>query len=801
MKLPRILKLKSSIATRLTWHIILSITAVFIVILIFIILIFCIAGFILLLLLNITAIQVSNEKINNVFATVETAISNNVPEVWENLNNDKHLFFVQENILALNPNIVGAAVAFNPDYEPKKGQSFAPYAYRDSTGIHSKQLNEPSYDYQHQEWYQKPIELGKGTWSEPYIDKGGGEIPMITYSLPLTNNHGEIYAIQTADISLGWLSDLTQEMDSTFNDQLNWSYDDDLSEQAYSFIVSREGTFVVHPNQAYVHNKTILDFFKENAVKNTNISDSKNGNSEVFKGKNNRLYMMFYSPIEHTGWTMGVIIPIKNILDPVFYFIVALIVIMIIGLIIIALICQSVIRHITKPLRLFADSADEIAKGNFRAGLPKIKSKDEMLRLRNSFETMQTSLIRQIKESKIVNEEKGRMESELQIANNIQQSMLPKHFPPYPDRDDIDIYGRLRPAKEVGGDLFDFFLRDEKLFFCIGDVSGKGVPASLVMAVTRSLFRSISAHENRPAKIVNAINESITKENDSNMFVTFFMGVLDLPTGRLRFCNSGHNAPIIAKQDDTKFLDIISNIPLGVLPDFHFEEQECTISYGTTIFLYTDGVNEAENKEHKQLGDNRILSIAQNMYDISSYQQIKIMTDSVVKHADGAEQSDDLTMLSIKYLHQQDKDAKSKCLTLKNEIEELNKLPEFVEAVCEDAGVDTGLIVSLNLALEEAVTNVVLYAYQNGEGFVDIDAVYNKKCLKFVITDTGIAFDPTKKEAVDITLGVEERSIGGLGIHLVRQIMDSVNYERVDGKNVLTLRKILTHGTTRKVQE
>ena len=208
------------------------------------------------------------------------------------------------------------------------------------------------------------------------------------------------------------------------------------------------------------------------------------------------------------------------------------------------------------------------------------------------------------------------------------------------------------------------------------------------------------------------------------------------------------------------------------------------------LFFFT--LNEAENKVHEQLGDDQALAVAHKMYSLTPHEQINIMTDTVTKHAGGAEQSDDLTMLSIKYLHQQDEQARSKHLTLKNEVEELNKLPEFVDSVCEEAGVDMALVASLNLALEEAVTNVVLYAYQKGEGLVDIDAVYTDKRLKFVITDSGIAFDPTKKEAADTTLSVEERSIGGLGIHLVRQIMDSVNYERVDGKNVLTLRKNLT---------
>ena len=790
MKLPRIFKRKSSIAKRLTWRVILSMTVVFTAILAFILFIICIAGFILLLLLNVTAIQVSNERINNVFATVETAVTNNVPEVQENMGNDHRLYFAQENLLVLNPNIVGAAVAYNPNYEPKKGQPFSPYAYRDSTGIHTKQLTDKEYDYQHQEWYQRPIELGEGVWSEPYIDKGGGEVPMITYSWPLINSRGEFYAVQTADISLGWLSDLTKEMDDTYNDHLNWSWNN-ISEQAYSFIVSREGTFVVHPNEAYVLNKTIQDFFKENAKKSINISDTQKGKSKIFIGKNNNVYIMFYSPIEHTDWAMGVIIPLMNILNPVFYFLTALIVFMAIGLIIVALICRGVIRRITKPLRRFADSADEIAKGNFLVELPKIKSKDEMLRLRNSFETMQTSLVKQIEETKIMNEEKGRIEGELHTARHIQMSMLPKTFPPFPERDDLDIYGQLAPAKEVGGDLYDFYIRDEKLFFCIGDVSGKGVPASLVMAVTRSLFRSSSSHENRPSRVINTINDAIARDNESNMFVTFFMGVLDLPTGRLRYCNAGHNAPIFIKQDKVDFLPVIPNIPLGVVTDFQFEEQETWMPHGATIFLFTDGLNEAENNQHEQLGDERILAVEQDAFNLSPQEQINKMTQAVNKHVNGAEQSDDMTMLNIKYTYQHDEQAKSRHLILKNKVEELNKLPEFVDTVCEEAGIDMALIASLNLALEEAATNVVLYAYGKDEGDVDIEAVYTDKYLKFILTDTGSAFDPTQKEEVDTTLGVEERQIGGLGIHLVRQIMDSVNYERIKGKNVLTLIKRL----------
>ena len=788
MKLPRIFKRKSSIAKRLAWRIILSMTVVFTGILAFILIIIWAFGTVLLVGINFAAMQVSTEKINNVFVTVETAVTNNVPEVKENLGNDKRLYFAQENLLTLNPNIIGSAVAYNPAYGPKKGQPFSPYAYRDSMGIHTKQLTDEKYDYQHQEWYEEPMEQGKGTWSEPYVDKGGGEIPMITYSLPLINNEGDIYAIHTADISLDWLSDLMREMDNNYNEEF---FLNDSDNPAYSFIISYEGTFIVHPEQSYVLSKNIQDFFKEKGSAPVVMSGSHNTTTRLFIDNNNKYNVLFYSSIQRTDWTMGVMVPLINIIKPVLYIVGILLVIMILGLIVVALMCRGVIKRITKPLRRFADSADEISKGNFQAELPKIKSKDEMLRLRNSFETMQTSLVRQIEETKIMNEEKGRLEGELHTARHIQMSMLPKTFPPFPERDDLDIYGLLAPAKEVGGDLYDFYIRDEKLFFCIGDVSGKGVPASLVMAVTRSLFRSTSSHENRPSRIINIINDAIARDNESNMFVTFFLGILDLPTGRLRYCNAGHNAPISIKQDKVGFLQVIPNIPIGVLTDFQFEEQETWLPHGATIFLFTDGLNEAENNNHEQFGDGRILAVEQDAYNLSAQEQIDKMTQAVKMHVNGAEQNDDMTMLSIKYVYQHDEQAKSRHLILKNQVEELNKLPEFVDTVCEEAGIDMVLIASLNLALEEAATNVVLYAYGKNEGEVDIEAVYTEKYLKFILTDTGVAFDPTQKEEVDTTLSVEERQIGGLGIHLVRQIMDSVNYERINGKNVLTLIKRL----------
>ena len=792
-------------AKRLTWRVVGAMTIIMTVISVFIFGIFWLLGSGMLTGLYLTEANVLNERINNAFTTVEVALANNVPEVEENIHNDQRQYYAVEHLLRLNPNIVGAAVAYNPDYEPKKGQPFAPYAFRDSTGIHTKQLNSKSYDYLHQHWYTAPLEQKQGTWSEPYIDEGGGNIPMITFSLPLTNSKGEIYAVQTADIALDWMNDLRQEMEKTLDDDTSNFFGNSIGESAYSFIVTRQGAFITHPDKQLVLNRSLYEYFHETILTQNNDSSIVNdilkndGNTiRFFIDKKNKVNVSFSSEIKRTDWKLIVVVPLNNIIKPINYIIVTFLAIMFFGILLVALICRHSIRRVTKPLRRFADSADEIAKGNFQAELPRIKTKDEMLRLRNSFETMQASLVRQIEETRTVNEEKGRMESELHIARNIQMAMLPKTFPPFPDRSDIDIYAQLMPAKEVGGDLYDFYIRDEKLFFCIGDVSGKGVPASLVMAVTRSLFRSLSAHENRPSRILRAINDSMSKDNESDMFVTFFMGVLDLPTGRLRYCNAGHNAPVAIASTSrhsphpTQFLNVIPNLPFGIITDWKYEEQEVVMVHGDTLFLYTDGLNEAENFRHQPFGDQAILTVAQTIGALSAKEQTEAMTEAVNRHVNDAEQSDDLTILCLKYLPIQDENVHSSHLTLLNNVDELNKLPEFVDTVCEEAHIDMMMVTSLNLALDEAVTNVVLYAYGDREGTVDIEAIYTDKYIKFIITDSGIPFDPTQTQEVDITLGVEERPIGGLGIHLVRQIMDTVNYERTDGKNILTLTKKLT---------
>lgn len=769
-----------SIAGRLTFRVTATILVIFTVITAVIYAFVWALGFGAGLFYYRQKIDRSNEKINGILSSVETAVANNQLEIDENINAPDKMFDITEHILQQNPNIVGSAVAFRPNFYPQKGRQFAPYAYRQDSLILTKQLGSASYDYHHMDWYEGPMKEGKGYWSNPYLDEGGGEIPMITYSIPLNDRKEKKCGVLTADIALDWLSDLIKEED----------YDDFLD--TYCFVIGRDGTFIVHPNKELVLKETVQEYCKrtdgaeDDSLAVKMLAGGRGTNSIKVDGVR---HFISYAPIERTGWAMCIVVPIDNLFE-IGYILGAIVaIIMLMGVFIMSVVCYLNIRSVTKPISRFAYTADQIAKGNFLVVLPQVKSKDEMLRLRNSFATMQRSLIRQIEETKQINEQKGRMESELQIARDIQMTMLPKTFPPFPDRSDIDVYAQLKPAKEVGGDLYDFYIRDEKLLYCIADVSGKGVPASLLMAMTRALFRTVSAHESNPAKIVSNINGPMAAENETDMFVTLFVGVLDLPTGRMRYCNAGHCAPLLIDSAGTRIgpLPVEPNIPVGILTDMKYKIQETTIDPNTTIFLYTDGLTEAENTRHVLFGEERLMEALQPLPPQSLIEHVTEVTRQFVGEA---EQSDDMTMLTILYSKQQSDIKLKRSITLPNNVEDVPQLASFTDEVCEALELEMSLTMSINLALEEAVVNVMSYAYPAGtKGNVNIEAEADEEWLKFVISDNGVPFDPTEKEEVDTTLNAEERPIGGLGIHLVRQIMDSINYEFIDDKNVLTLKK------------
>jgi len=650
-----------SFAKRLTWRIMLTLFIVMGIISAIIVLI----GWMITLagVSSVTdrQLEYKAKSVEQILTEVYVATVNTVPDIEDNLHRPDRMQGIMKRIVELNPHIRSCGISFRENYYPQKGRWFCPYAQRrDSDSIIvTHTIGGKKQDYLQKAWFQEAMKAKEGYWSKPFFDSSDQKTPLVAYLAPIRDERDSTVAVLGVDLSLELLADdISKKMFSFKDDTERWSAEKEM----YYFITDSTGTYLLHPDKQRIVRQNFNDIAKQT----NDLSDDYLGRVILERNESGHLMtddhgndlmidgeevVINYKSLGHTPWTMFMVLP-SFYIEVISYIIGGLLLFFILtGLIVVFFTGRKRIKKAAEPLKQLAVSADEVAKGNFDTQLPDIKSRDEIHQLRDSFENMQHSLTRYVGELRDTTAQKAAMESELKIAHDIQMSMLPKTFPPYPERDDIDIYGTLTPAKAVGGDLFDFYIRDNQLFFCIGDVSGKGIPASMFMAVTRSLFRNISGHVAYPERIAYTLNNALTEGNETTMFVTLFTGVLDLATGHLCYCNAGHNAPLLIGRGVGE-LPCQPNLPLGILSEFQFEAQEVDLDPDTTIFLFTDGLNEAENACHEQFGDERIAEVASRLLAKRQHQPLNItyeMYQAVHNFVAGAEQSDDLTMLAIQY--------------------------------------------------------------------------------------------------------------------------------------------------------
>ena len=592
----------------------------------------------------------SDRAINKLVSDVSVAVKNNLFDIERHLKEPDQMQAIVERIVTQNPRIRSCGISFIDNYYPQKGRWFCPYAWRnDSMPVVTRQLGSANNDYLSAKWFKTAIARDSAYWSEPFFDGQDAKTPLVAYICPIRDSQGSTVAILGADLSLDFVTQILEEQDSIF-DEAKWGFSGVL----HSFVLSRDGSYITHPDHRRIQKGNFFIHVKDadepdvaekiiNEIKERKTSDRETSNVVVVNRKET---YVFYSPLTDTDWMLMVTIP-RYGLDFVGNVMGIVMLIVVVGVLTVTfLVCFLTIRRTAQPLKQLADTADKVAQGQFDTPLPTIKHRDEICQLRDSFENMQHSLTEYIENLKQTTSAKASIENELKIAHGIQMSMLPKTYPAFPSRDDIDIFGQLTPAKAVGGDLYDFFIRDEKLYFCIGDVSGKGVPASLVMAVTRSLFRNIAAHTTEPEQMVMGINDSLSDNNETSMFVTLFVGVIDLKTGDMHYCNAGHDQPLLLTDGEVSLLPCDPNIPAGVFPEWEFSRQQIQLKRGATLFLYTDGLNEAENIDHQQFEMDRVMETAKAA-GYNPQELIAAMSAAVAQFVGDAEQSDDLTMFAI----------------------------------------------------------------------------------------------------------------------------------------------------------
>ena len=665
--------------------------------------------------------------VKSMLNTTEQVLNSHVTEITKLTKDPDDINDALRTIVEANDYFTGVGLAFVPGYYEHHDELFEPWAFNTKEGIQVRNniAMRGGHDYTKFKFYSEPISTGKPYWSDPYIDSVETHSLITTYSVPIIDKKGQKAAVAGIDLSLEWLSD-----------SLNNRH---MYPSSYCLLLTDDAELISQPAKSHARYKDFDDAIKliKDSTRRARVvakSKIKVIEFDTEDGKEARVF--FHHMKGNPHWMIAVV-------------------------------CYD----------------DEVY-----AGLNAIRLRTGLLMLLG-FLLLGYIIYRFLRNNRKMaqNElEHERLNTELQVAKRIQSEMLPHDDVTH---DNFDIAASLLSAREVGGDIYDYFLRDDKLFFCIGDASGKGVASALIMSVTHSMFRSFGSRESHPARIMQKINQAVCHGNDSSMFVTFFIGVLDLPTGRLQYCNAGHDTPQLI-DNKARDLDVKSNIPLGVDIDWFYEGQLAELNPGNTLLLYTDGLTEAMDAKHDQFGLQRVKDTIEQHLEDAPQQLLDALHAMCSEFVGGAEQSDDLTMLAVKFTPKEEETIMHRELTIDNSLSHVPSVNDFVKSFGDELKLEEKDTQNLKLAIEEAVVNVINYAYPTGEkGDINIEATATATSLKFKIIDTGVAFAPTDAPDVDTSLTAEERQIGGLGIFLVRQLMDTINYERIEGKNVLTLTK------------
>ncbi len=556
----------------------------------------------------------------------------------------KQLLALIKSAVEKNPELYGCGVSFAPYSFDRKSLYFAPYYYRNKDSLSFAWLGGENYRYFVSDWFQIPKELGKPQWSEPYFDTGGGNILMASYSVPFyrkINGRQTFAGVICADMSLQWL----REMVSSIK----------ILDTGYAFLLSRNGNFVMHPDAKLIMNETIFGVAE-------GLGDKKlrEIGRDMIRGKRafvriqqldaGRPGFLYYTPVTSAGWSLAVLFPWDELMADIAHLNQLVLLLGTVGMLLLFGVVVSEARAITGPLTGMADATAEIASGNLDFTMPETLSQDEVGMLSRAFSSMQQSLKSHIARLTETTAAKERIESELNIAREIQLSILPKIFPPFAGMPELDLFAVLKSAREVGGDLYDFFAMDDDHFcFVIGDVSGKGVPASLFMAVTKTLFKATAVKDTPPEVVLGKVNGELSKGNEKAMFVTAFLAILNTKTGVIEFSNGGHNLPVvIRKGGSVEYLRQTGGMVVGAMEGVEFERGTMTLAPGDRFFLYTDGVTEAMDENKVLFSDERLLRELKLLEGLPVKDVLNRLLAMLVAYSKG-DQSDDITMMLLEY--------------------------------------------------------------------------------------------------------------------------------------------------------
>ena len=716
------------------------------------------------------------------------------------------------------PQIIAVVVAYEPGMGPEteSGEFMRLARYvNDSTVLIT------GADYEKEEWYKSTREAKTSRWQEPFIGVFVHE-PIAVYTVPIMrkNELGEetLVGVLAVDMSIDFLKNTVATIP--------------VSDSGYAMILSARNAIVAHPKSIDLGANDTLVVQKVKTENGANFDrasqKSEHGLFRGFVGSGD-LSAIYYTTIKSNNWTFLVVWPMQKFLADQSSLLRLIGILIVAGYVLILVFVLVISFRISRPLRKLAQSADKFGHGNYDAELPTVKGHDEIAMLTEAFSRMQTS----IKENISAQKNLGRIERELDFARNIQLAMLPDSEKDEDcDDDRHELAPFILPAKEVGGDFYDFFKIDnDRLCVVVGDVSGKGVPASLFMMVSRIVLRTMMKNLKSVVKTFNSTNYALAKRNKLNMFVTVWMGIIDLRSGHIEFASAGHNPPAVRHEDGSvEFIPSKSGLVIAAMENVQYRQQVYDLKPGDTLFLYTDGVTEATNSKDELFGDARLLETLAKGKDLETAEICKFVKKEIDSFVQDAPQFDDITMLGVKYIGNDEpvweryektidvaKDGKHE---LKNFVEGIlspmdlstkeqmqnaweryekivDVIPEnqeiltaFVEGILAHMEGSTRSQMQINIAIDEIYSNIVKFSGATSVTLI-VEIRKATSTVKLTFIDNGKPYDPLKNKDPDITLSAEEREIGGLGIFIVKKTMDSVCYRRNGDHNELAITKTL----------
>jgi len=538
------------------------------------------------------------------------------------------------SVVERNPDVYGSCIAYRPNGLGDDLVAYAPYFYHGPNGVTFEQLANPEYNYFQKDWYRLPRDGGHATWTEPYFDEGGGETIMITYSAPFRKDD-LFWGIATSDIAV---SQFMREAKAGT-----------VGRSGYLFIVSKQGRFLTFPDESQIMQGTIQ---QANAVLGKGMLSGKPGFLRTRGPWKDRPTWVAYEPILGGELALAVVYPEDEALAEARQLRGELLVTGAIGLLCLLGVLIFIARTTSKPIAQLARAAQLVAGGDLEQRLSVSAPTEEVRHLMNAFNKMTRELQMRMQELRYTTTVKERFEGELSAARSIQMSLVPKHFPAFPGRPEFDVHALLRPAREIGGDLYDFyFLDDDWLCLLIGDVSGKGVPAALFMAVTKTLLKASSSRREPMAKMIAHVNDELCEQTDSGMFVSLLYAHLHTRTGELEFCSAGHPSPFLIGADhQARPLEGAKDVALGAMSALDYHTTRVQLAPGDTLFIYTDGVTEALDRSDHFYSTARLAAVLNDVDTLAVEKITRGVVRDVRTFCGEREQSDDISVMAVRWL-------------------------------------------------------------------------------------------------------------------------------------------------------